>query len=118
MAQAHHAPLSRTASSSNFSILWNQAIDLYIERTGEDLRKPNSWSASLQTLALCQTSTEAEPFFKKMMDGLRPSQKVSSKWRSLREKLDTLVDVVLIFNDAAADLAAALVLSVSLYISV
>jgi len=53
-----------------------------------------------------------------MMDGLRPSQKVSSKWRSLREKLDTLVDVVLIFNDAAADLAAALVLSVSLYISV
>ena len=119
MAPGHISPLSGTARSSNFSVIWNRAIDLYIERTGKDIRNPKSWTAQLQTLALCQTSMEAGPLFKKMLEDLRPPQKTAaSKWRSLGEKLDTLLDVVLVFNDAAAELAAHLVLVLSLYILV
>jgi len=43
---------------------------------------------------------------------------IRRSWSSLREKLDTLLDVVLALNDAVAELSSALVLVFSLYISV
>ena len=63
--------------SSNFSILWNQAIDLYIERTGKDIRDPNSLDTPLKTMAGCRTSTEAGLLFKKMLEGLHAPQKAT-----------------------------------------
>ncbi|CAA7264958.1 unnamed protein product [Cyclocybe aegerita] len=108
MARALNTAVSGPLTRSNLSVIQDRALDLYIERTGKNIRKPNSCSAELQPLVRCQTSAEARDFLGKMLQDLRASRTAAAGRRPLLEMLKKLLDIVLIFNDAAAELASAL----------
>ncbi|KAK7017203.1 hypothetical protein R3P38DRAFT_3275076 [Favolaschia claudopus] len=82
--------------------IWQQALDIYKEKTGIDLGKEQA--ERYRRLAECDSSEKALQIIDEFLSS--SSLVESTKWSKTRKTIGIIFKVILIFNDAAAELAA------------
>ncbi|KAF7332814.1 Goodbye domain-containing protein [Mycena sanguinolenta] len=86
-----------------FQALWDDAFDVYKDRTGIDLRHENSDLAL--RLQGCASATSVLETLQKITSEFSGYREGTSKWRKFQRKLKPVLTVIVAFIDAAADSA-------------
>ncbi|KAJ7691815.1 hypothetical protein B0H17DRAFT_555825 [Mycena rosella] len=90
------------AVANEFDALWNDALNKYSEETGSDLLR----SRYAQLFDECDSVDTVLEALEEKMENFKKFRADDSKWATLRNKLKPVVQFLLLFNDAVAEVAS------------
>ena len=93
-----------------FLDLWTTALDKYKEKTGSSLTDDHGDLG--RRLDQCRSREDVLAVLSSQVQQFEQNRSKHARWETMKKKLYPIIDVVLVFNDAVAELAASLVRTV------